>query len=232
MNTRNIKNDIERITFYDEIKKYPLTGPSISFLATFLLVIMLFLLAIQPTLITIGKLNKQIENFEKIKKELQIKKQTLDELLNSYSLIESQLYLVDEAMPEGTNFDTLEKQIRYLVQENNLGINSLAFSGFSLYQDDEKEKSGNKKEKAVKKEEKESPSLFESDAIQTLSISLSVSGTYDNIKKFLQMSSDTLRLVTINSVNFQKQNKRGRGNDPIAADIRATVYYYKEINLN
>lgn len=208
----NIKDQLEKIKFYEELEKYPLAKPSLNFLASFILIILLFLFAIKPTIQTINNLKSKVKDYENLNNNLKKKRLVLDKLAQDYNSIQFKLDLLDQAIPNNHNFEKLEKEIRYFVEKRNMELVSLSYSGFPIFDD----------KKNVSNQEGNKNKLDKS--INSISISLGVMGSYEEIKSLIQNLQDHSRLFRIKTIDFDEKSNR---NNILSVRINFEAFYYE-----
>lgn len=163
--------------FYQMKKPRVYTGIILSILT----VIFFVIFAIKPTLTTITQLIKQTKDQRLVATELEKKISSLSQAQNEYLTIESDLYLVDEALPQDPQVPLLIKQLETLAYQSGVGISRLRLNEVEL-----------KKTGSLKTEK------------QPLSFSFTAFGNYANLKNFLSSLSTLRRIILVESFSFQK----------------------------
>jgi Tfp pilus assembly protein PilO len=98
-----------------------------------LLTIIFFLVfAIRPTLITIASLINEIDEKKILVQKLDNKINTLNLAQAEYERVKDKLFLIDEALPQNSEFSLLIRQVEALARRNGLAINSIQFETTQL----------------------------------------------------------------------------------------------------
>jgi len=163
--------------FYQTKKARTYVGIILSILTITFFVIF----AIKPTLTTIAQLIKQTKDQKLVVVALEKKIANLSQAQNEYLTVESDLYLVDEALPQEPQVPLLIKQLETLAYQNNVNIGRLRINEVDL------------KKTGSPKTEK-----------QPLSFSFAAFGNYSNLKAFLSSLSSLRRIILVESFSFQK----------------------------
>lgn len=207
----------ERFQFYHSLKTNPLASASASFIATVFLIIVLFVVAIKPTVSIITSLRNQIVDLESANSKLEKKISSLNVVVPEYRKLGNEIELINTALPNSHNFPTLEKQIRYLVTKNDLALSSLYMSGFPVV--------GNTDQLLQNKNAASdiNTALGENLQIMFITINLNLSGDYTVIKSFVNDLQKLLRVTTIDQLTI-KSLKKSRGSD-VEVNLKGNVYY-------
>jgi len=163
--------------FYQTKKARTYVGIILSILTVTFFVIF----AIKPTLVTIAQLIKQTKDQKLVVGELEKKITSLSQAQNEYLAVESDLYLVDEALPQEPKVPLLIKQLETLAYQSDVNIGRLRINEVDL-----------KKTGSAKTEK------------QPLSFSFAAFGNYSNLKAFLSSLSSLRRIILVESFSFQK----------------------------
>jgi len=143
--------------------------------------------AIRPTLKTIAQLIRETKDQKTVATELEKKINNLSEAQKNYLVVEPELNLVEETLPQKAEVTLLTKQIETLARQSGVAIVNLRFSEVNLT------------EKQTGKQEK-----------QEVKFSFNVLGDYLNLKNFLKSLMSLRRLVLVESFSFQ--TGKGEGN--------------------
>jgi Tfp pilus assembly protein PilO len=173
---RRYFTDLSR--FYQSKKAKTYLGIILSLLTTTFFVVF----AIKPTLVTITQLVRQIKDQKLVEASLEKKINSLAQAQNEYLAIESELYLLDEALPQEPQASLLLKQLETLASQKNVNIKRLKINEFEL-----KKTGSHKSEK------------------QPLTFTFTAIGDYPNLKAFLSSLADLRRIVLVESFSFQKK---------------------------
>jgi Tfp pilus assembly protein PilO len=168
--------------FYQNKKGRVYTGIILS-----LLTITFFIFfAIRPTLKTIAQLIRQTKDQRIVSSELEKKINNLSESQKNYLVIEPNLFLIEEALPQKAEIALLTKQLETLAHQSGIAIVNLRFTEVSL--------AGNQNSKEEKQEIK-----FVFNAL----------GDYSNLKSFLRNLTSLRRIVIIEAFSFQTNKSDG-----------------------
>lgn len=216
MHIPNPQDKLKRISFYEQLQSLPLASASADFIATVLLIIFLFAIAIRPTITSITTLREQIKKLEKLSKDLTIKREALEKIAPQFQALQPSIPLIDKAMPDNPNFPTLEKEFRYLIKKNGMTLTSLSFSGFPVVESTETPSEEESQKKQTKKSI--SPNVSE------VTFSLNVTATYDNLKNFIANLQNHIRINSISQISIQSAKRSQNGETDFL--VRGSVYYY------
>ncbi|MBI2622114.1 type 4a pilus biogenesis protein PilO [Candidatus Microgenomates bacterium] len=175
--------------------------------AYFMLILSLFALsffgifAIKPTLQTITQLQREITDNNLVYEKLKEKNRNLLTLQSEYKQIEQDLPVVYAALPEQVDAPTFLLKVRTLVNTHNLSVTNLSLGKSSL--------SG--QENVDKK------------TTNSVTFNLSVSGSYQNIKQFLNELTSLDRLVTLNTIEITP-NSSETGENKLSIQISGSIY--------
>lgn len=161
--------------------------------AYFMLILSLFTLsffgafAIKPALGTITQLRKELADSQEVSQKLQEKNKNLLKLQMEYQELEPDLPLVLSALPQQVEAPTLLLKVRALATLNNLQITGLQFAKSSL---------------------SEIPGSSQSVTLSS-TFSLTATGTYQNINKFLADLASLDRIITFNKLGITRSISGG-----------------------
>lgn len=173
--------DIRRLYQKREVIIY--TGLTLS-----LLTIAFFgLFALKPTIITIVSLVKEAQEKRQIDNQLQTKINSLSSAQTNFALAGNSLSLVDDALPGDPFPSQILYQLEFLIQQEGLTVRSLAIEPVTLL--------GEAKEKKTEKK---------ISGPDWVGFSISLSGNFENLSKFVSSLEKLRRLVTIDSLTFSQ----------------------------
>jgi Tfp pilus assembly protein PilO len=162
---------------------------SFAWLSLTIFTICFFLIvAIRPTLVTIAKLNREIKDEKEANRKMQIKINSIIAAQDEYAKNLDNLPLLDEALPDRSEFPRLAYFIEKLAIDNNLSLKSLGFDRIGRI------------EKKITKGEIPSNTT-------PLDFSVNVSGSYSDLKAFLTQLENSRRIVNINQASFSQIKK-------------------------
>lgn len=161
------------------------------------------IVAIKPTLVTIAKLNKEIQDQKEASKLLQSKIDSIITAQQEFTANMENIGLLEEALPEKNEFPKLAYFFEQISQENEVTLQSLSF-----------EKIGSLKKPAG------TSSLGPANS---LNFSLGVSGSYAKLKSFLSSLESSRRVLTIQRTNFGQTKKEN--NFEILLIVSGTTFF-------
>lgn len=182
----------------------PVAKVSLELFLTIGLVLFLAVFAIKPTILTMSSLIKEIENKQKLEKQLTQKIAALQTAQTEYLSIENLLPILDEAIPSTPEIMKSAKIIEKIATDNKVIIRSL--SVLELPQNDSVDVP------------------FSQKAKQKLSFSVGISGDYVAIRNFAETIRNSRKSFVIDSVTFELEENRGFRK--LNANISINVPYF------
>ncbi len=143
----------------------PVAKMSLELFLSFGLVIILTIVAIQPTLTTIAKLNEEVQEKKDLTSKLASKISAVNTAIDTYTQYSDQIALLDQTLPPTAQLIPTLKIIEKMANENNVIITNMSVS------------------KVPDEVEAEPTSVAA--PLTTLPISVSVMGQYQNMKQFV-----------------------------------------------
>ncbi len=207
----NIHSKLEDVNFYQKIKQSPLANVSISFVSTTLLIIILFSLAIRPSVIKVLELRNQINKMNIIVTKLSKKSKVLSEIIPKYQKLKKTQELAELAIPNNPDIPLFERQINYLLKKNDLKTELIKLPGFDVI---------GKSEEKNKKEAINNP--------VAMPFEIQGSGDYKQIKSFIQQLQFNIRLIKIDKINLVS-NRSGIIKFILTGNV---LYWDNDINKN
>jgi Tfp pilus assembly protein PilO len=171
---------------------------------TIFTVIFFVIFAILPTFKTIAALTKEIADAKTTEAKLAQKIHSLEQAETLYEEILPKLAKLDQVLPPNPEFERLAWQIYWLVDKNNLSLSSGGFGEFVLRGPIEKSK------------DKDTNSL---------SINLSLQGSFTDIKNFLADLDRLDRLVKVEELILSNKSVKGVSQGTINASIKLGAFY-------
>jgi len=159
------------------------------------------LFAIKPTLVTIAGLIKEIEDKKIVVSKLETKINDLALAQQEYQVIAADLILVDQALHEDPHLPLLIGQLETLSAAAGVSLESVNYSPVDLAQP----------------EKKEEP--------QEISFSFSASGSYQNLRTFLQSIISLRRVILINGFSFKKGKSESQS---LVLTVHAKAYFLEQ----
>jgi len=157
------------------------------------------LFAINPTLSTIAKLQKEIEDSQVISQKLEEKIADLASLQQAYNRLENDIPVVLESMPNTSFVTQLFGQIHSAAVGSSIRVNQIQNSEVELFKE-----------------------IDPSKKYYSYSFSISADGTYDNILRFTNILTNMQRIVNINSVSITRQ---GETASSLQFNLQGIAYY-------
>ncbi len=156
------------------------------------------LFAINPTLSTIVKLRKEIEDSRFVESALTNKINHLSSLSTQYSEIQSDIPVILDAIPEQPQAPTLVGQIQTIAQTTSISIEELDISEVGLT------------DEGASKSSK-------------FNFNLTATSTYENLKNFISELVIMQRIVSLEKITLTKNSDT----ESIQLDLQGTAYYKK-----
>lgn len=169
------------------------------------LVIILGIFAIQPTLITMTELNKEIEEKTTLSEQLDRKITALQTASSLYASFQSRISVLDEALPSQPQLIKTVKIIEKLATDNRVVIESLNVPRIP--------------------DEVTPPSTIALER-QVLPITVSVLGDYVSIRNYVEDLRASRRTFVVETVTFNLQENRG--SQRLSASITLNAPYFGE----
>ncbi|MEK7185981.1 MAG: type 4a pilus biogenesis protein PilO [Patescibacteria group bacterium] len=154
-----------------------------SIVFSFFALSLLGIFAINPTLSTIAKLRKDLSDSKFVSQELQKKISNLQSLQQEYNLIENDIPLVLEAIPQNPQLPTLTGQLQALAAINNITVSNI--------QSFEVEAINNSPEKKD---------------FSSFSFSVSGEGSYENIVSFVSSLVNIRRIIGLETFSIDRKS--------------------------
>lgn len=181
----NWKNEYYRYSrYFLDLRKIAQTAKTRSFVwisLTIFTICFFLVVAIQPTLVTIAKLNKEIKDKKEASLQLQKKIDSIVAAQGEFAKNIDNLPFLDEALPEKSRFPQLAFFLENLASEEGVTLNSLSFGKTEI----------NPKSDTSRKN---SSSL--------LNFQVGVTGDYLKLKNFLKNLEVSRRLIKTENLSF------------------------------
>jgi len=203
-NVSAVKKKRELTTVLNQFYSNPVAKASTELFLTVGLVLFLGVFAIKPTLITMSDLLKEIDTKKELDASLTKKIAALQTAQNQYLTIESDLSILEEAIPEQPEIIFATKIIEKVAADSKVVINSLSIA--DLPDDSE-------------------PGLpFTQKTKQALDISIRISGDYPSIREFVENLRNSRKSFVVESVVFSLEEDRG--SKKLSASITIGTPYF------
>ncbi|MFH1186872.1 MAG: type 4a pilus biogenesis protein PilO [Candidatus Levyibacteriota bacterium] len=182
---KNLFRDIKKNKYFELLPDFKAEKTKkITMLALTLVALSFFgLFAIMPTLSTIAKLQKELEDNKFVDQQLQTKINNLSLLQQKYSSLQKDLPSIYSSVPKTPEAPLLAAEIQGLAKENNLNITSLQIFEAEV-------------EKKPNDEKQYSNFLF----------GVSTDGSYSNISNFIITIIDMQRVVNVEIISIGKKS--------------------------
>lgn len=199
--------------FYRQKKARVYTGIILSILTvTFFL-----FFAIKPTLVIITSLIKEIDDKKMVSEKLEDKVNALTLAQNQYTLVQPNLYLVEEALPTEPEVSLLIKQLEVLGRQAGVTIESIQSSQIALKGEAGQTKQTTTGEEAVRKTSSDS-----------INFTFVASGNYQNLKNFLQTLSSLRRVVLVDSFAFKTKEAKETETGILTLSLNAQAHFLEK----
>ncbi|PIS14734.1 hypothetical protein COT64_01090 [Candidatus Shapirobacteria bacterium CG09_land_8_20_14_0_10_39_12] len=187
MNTNENK---EGSRYFIKLPKIRSTVKTLSFFwlsFTFVVIAFFLIFAIKPTLVTIAKLNKEIEDKTLASTQLQKKIDSIVAAQDVYAKNSSNIYLLNDAFPNKSEFPKIAYFFEQIATDSGVNLTSLNIEKVE--------------EKALPAKE---PSSLQN---SQLNFSVSVSGDYPNLKGFIAKLESSRRILILENTVFSRTKK-------------------------
>jgi len=180
---------------------------------TFLTVSLFAWYAIRPTLQTILYLRREIADKLEVNQKMEDKITALIEAQSALSQIESNLPVLEEALPSGPDVVTLLGQLASLAQISEASLSSARTSDVP-----------------VDGEAATTSAVQKPGEPHELSLTITVIGTYETLQSFLNGMINMRRIVAVDSISFTPDTTSAAllGNSTLQLAIRVRSFYMPE----
>lgn len=190
------------LKFYDK----PIAKVSLELVFTIAAVVIFALFAIRPTIQTMGKLIKELEDKEALYQKLNQKVAALESVSGQYQNNQERLLILDEVIPPTPHFEEALTIIEKLASEGQLTIISI-------------------QAKEVPKEPINDVS-FEQKSRVSRPIVLTVTGDYPAIRELIEKIQNVRRALVVDTVVFTVTEQRSR--KVLQAAVTVNVPFFAE----
>jgi Tfp pilus assembly protein PilO len=177
-NYRGTLNSLQQFSQTKQAKSFTWLSLTLVTTAFFVLV------AIEPTLVTIAKLVREIKVKREANKNLEEKIKSLVAAQAAYVKNSDNLFLLEEALPKKNEFPSLASFFEQKAEVSLVEIKTISFDKLTIGEDKDKNRS----------EQGKGPLSF--------SFSISVTGKYQNLKEFLRNLETSPRIIFLETTNF------------------------------
>lgn len=183
----------------------PIAQVSSELFFTIIAIIFFASFAIQPTIITMTELVKEIRDKEEVVGLLTRKVTALSTVQNEYFSLQNKFFLLDETIPEQPNFREVLAVIEKESSQQQLGITSLQLREVPLGAVD-------------------ATTFQQKEPIQ-LNVTMVAQGSFGQIQQFMENVTSLRPLFTVDGVTISKGGLES-STDIVNATIRLEVHYY------
>lgn len=162
--------------------------------------------AIRPTIQTIISLRREIKDSTAVDEKMETKINALVEAQANYQAVSSRLEFLNEAIPETPEMIPLVKQIQNLANSVQATVSATEVSSIPL-EPTPKVKAPTAKQNII-----------------TSPLSMTIEGTYDSMKQFIEGLYTMRRLVTISEISILPQNTGVEQNPSLIMTIKMNTY--------
>ncbi|MFZ1721426.1 MAG: type 4a pilus biogenesis protein PilO, partial [Microgenomates group bacterium] len=188
----------------------PIAKVSIELFLSIGLVVFLALFAIQPTLVTMSDLVKEIEEKTELEDALTRKIAALATAQTEYLTLEDRLSVLDDAIPHSPQLVRTIKIIEKAASDNRVVLSAISAE-------------------EVPQEISESEEVpFSQLSRQAVVLRVGVVGDYPTIRNFVESLMNSRRSIIVDSVTFSVEENRGSRR--LRASIRVSIPYYGKTN--
>jgi len=194
----------ELVATLNDFYHRPVAKVSLELFLSVSLILILGIFAIQPTLVTMATLNKEITEKKELDKTLTIKIASLNSAQTTYYASQEKLALLDESIPSHPKLIYTLKILEKLATENNIVLRSINVSEIPS--------------------EIETTETFKDLTRSSVAVSVSVKGDYVSIKNFVQELINSRRSLVVESVTFNLEESRNA--ESLGASITLDIPYF------
>ncbi len=172
-----------------------------SFLTIFFIVFSIFVyFAIRPSLITAFSLKKEEIDLKKLDSDYE---KTISSVVSNQASLEEirdKLPLLSSALPDNPKINMILSEIEKVGKENAVIVEQIAVDKTDLLGTNSK-------------------------SIQSLTINVQASSTFDDLLKFIQSLYDQRRLKNIKAINISSQNKESTQSGQLSIDLEIESFF-------
>lgn len=178
--------------------------------AAIFLIAFFVIFAIRPTIVTISELLAEIKAREELNEKLSVKINQILTAQTLYNQIYDRLYLLDQALPDNSEFAQFSQTVESARLENNLNLKALNYAAIILTEKENQKTTGQEN--------------------QDFSFSAGLEGYYPNLKSFLETLFNQRRIVYIDSLKISQEKKTENKetteeNLPLTIAINGKTFY-------
>ena len=211
--TENLKTQLGRRQKYAyELSRYtknPGIQGSLTVFLSIALVILFLVFAIQPTLVKIAELQKQIAESEKVLTQLTSKANTLSQIAAQWDQISAKLPYLQTAIPYGPDYRTFNKELAIVAQKNGVELVNI-----------------NAGEALIYAQLIDPYAVDRKMGVVPISFTLRAGGDYNSLMSFLKEIVTIDRVIKIDGIIFAPETQTTvNAKYPLSMNINGTVFY-------
>jgi Tfp pilus assembly protein PilO len=201
--SKNLFRDIKKNKYFELLPDFKAekTKKITTLILTLVALSFFGLFAISPTLSTIARLQKELEDNKFVDQQLQTKINNLSALQQKYSTIQGDLPFIYSSVPKSPEIPLLLAEIQGLTKQYNLKITSL-----QAFEAEVEKKQNDKKE------------------YSSFMFGVSIDGSYDNIKNFINSIIKMQRIINVEVLSIGE--KSGDTTD-LQMHLKGTAFFKK-----
>ncbi len=188
----------------------PIAKVSIELFLSIGLVVFLGVFAIQPTLVTMSDLAKEIEEKQELEGDLTRKIASLATAQTEYLTLEERLGVLDEAIPQTPKLIHSIKIIERAASDNGVVLSNISL------------------DEVPSETSPDEQLAFSQLAHQQATLRIGVAGDYPSIRDFVEAIMNSRRTFVVDSVSFSVEENRG--SRQLKASVRVNIPYYGRSN--
>lgn len=204
-------NTVKDYNFYikrlRQLSQNPITKVSGLISLTIFSIAFFGIFAILPTFKTIASLLKEIEGIKEVNLKMAQKIKTLTQAEEIYAQNLDDFPLISKVLPETAEFDRLTWQVEWLASQNQVNIPTASFGEFQVV----------------------GPEIVNKDGLGKIQAEVTIVGSYQQAKKFMEELETIDRLITINDVRITNKTLLGKNNN-VVANIKFEAYYLPNLS--
>lgn len=187
---------------------YRIPAVQVSLTAVLSLVVAAFFIvvAIRPTLVTVATLKKNIEASQKTLKQLETKEKAVQQAAALWEQLQADSNQVDQAVPvTGARYDDFSKSLERVAARAGVVLSSVTLGESIIYSEIIKPYEGRGR------------------SVVLLPLTIRVNGTYQGVRTFFTMLTETPRLVNIETLSIGRENAGGESS--VALSLTGSIGY-------
>lgn len=217
-NNTNFRENLYRYNKYfkkisDSYASKPETKNGINVLLSATLIVFFALFALRPTIITIADLLSKIKTQNEISTQLNTKINNLQKAKNVWTQEQNNIALLNQAFPKTAQPVQFLQLVEGFIAKHDLTIDSLTLDNIAVFGETVTKSDGVK---------------GKVDNTNSIKVSISVHGKYDNLMAFLKDSENLRRIIEFTSVTFGDTRDTNTSGNLSLTILGNTSYLRKE----